>query len=310
MVRNENISMRGTWCKYSKYELKERDDITFIVPTKNSKPSTYDVFDVKNEILKDLLYIGKIFWEEPSKNMQDQKAKEIFFSKRKDFQKLALDFVNKYGFLGNADYLPENLDFYDDENLGVKLGYHNVVPTLDFEKHYFGFLDRDWSKTLDVNEMQYLSGKNEKNEQIGEKRPEQFIFAKEYSESVYEILEFASQIYDKMFVISSYEKAETEDEKEMFSDFIYYSVRHTGLSMYFDEDANKMVLNLGLGTLASIIETIFVFNETNNRNEVRLCRYCNKPFIATNLNSFYDKPQCRNNASVRNYRKRKKEEDK
>ena len=144
----------------------------------------------------------------------------------------------------------------------------------------------------------------------GIERPEQFIFAKEYSESVYEILEFASQIYDKMFVISSYEKAETEDEKEMFSDFIYYSVRHTGLSMYFDEDANKMVLNLGFGTLASIIETIFVFNETNNRNEVRLCRYCNKPFIATNLNSFYDKPQCRNNASVRNYRKRKKEEDK
>ena len=59
MIKEEKIEFTAKWCKYSKYKIEKKDDKFYIVADKNAISSTYDPFDVKNQILKDLLVIGK-----------------------------------------------------------------------------------------------------------------------------------------------------------------------------------------------------------------------------------------------------------
>ena len=59
MIREEKIEFTAKWCKYDKYIIEKKDDKYYILPDKNAKASTYDPFEVKNQMLRDLLVIGK-----------------------------------------------------------------------------------------------------------------------------------------------------------------------------------------------------------------------------------------------------------
>ncbi len=52
--------------------------------------------------------------------------------------------------------------------------------------------------------------------------------------------------------------------------------------------------------------TMLLLNETNGRNQVKLCKYCGKPFIAENIRAEYDTQQCRNKANIYKSRNKKK----
>ena len=59
MIKEEKIEFTAKWCKYSKYNIEKKEDKFYIVADKNAIPSTYDPFEIRNQILKDLLVIGK-----------------------------------------------------------------------------------------------------------------------------------------------------------------------------------------------------------------------------------------------------------
>ncbi len=59
-------------------------------------------------------------------------------SKIENFQKLVLEFVNKYGLLGNFRFLLESYEFMDNGELPANLGYNTSINALDFEKSIFG----------------------------------------------------------------------------------------------------------------------------------------------------------------------------
>lgn len=54
-------------------------------------------------------------------------------SKIENFQKLVLEFVNKYGLLGNFRFLLESYEFMDNGELPANLGYNTSINALDFE---------------------------------------------------------------------------------------------------------------------------------------------------------------------------------
>ena len=76
----------------------------------------------------------------------------------------------------------------------------------------------------------------------------------------------------------------------------------------FEFEENKTLLAWDFNSLLQAIELIFAFNQTNDRKEVKMCKHCNKPFIAKNLNAEYDTASCRNMANV--YRNRAKNKNK
>lgn len=127
MIREEKIEFTTKWCKYSKYMIEKKDDKYYMLPDKNAKPSTYDPFEIKNQILKDLLVIGKESVDNEMFKLGNKEVSIEALSKIEKFQNLVLEFVNNYGLLGNFRYLPENYDFMDNGEIPVNLGYNTSI---------------------------------------------------------------------------------------------------------------------------------------------------------------------------------------
>lgn len=167
MIREEKIEFTAKWCKYSKYIIEKKDDKYYILPDKNANPSIYDPFEVKNQILKDLLVIGKESTENEMSKIGNKDVSIEAQSKMEKFQNLVFEFVSNYGLLGNFRYLPENYEFMNNGDIPVNLGNNTSISALEFEKKYFWKDSKmDWSSTMKANDYHRNTGFNDDFEQI------------------------------------------------------------------------------------------------------------------------------------------------
>lgn len=306
MIKEEKIEFTAKWCKYSKYIIEKKDDKYYIFPDKNAKPSTYDPFEVKNQILKDLLVIGK---ESVGNEMFKLGNKEVTIeaqSKMEKFQNLVFEFVSNYGLLGNFRYLPENYEFMDNGDIPVNLGYNTFISALEFEKKYFWKDSKmDWSNTMKANDYHRNTGLNDDFEQIEGDRLNDVIFSKNYAETIAEIINFATIIYNKKLLICAYLYDDvSEDIRQVYQESITGdSLKKPNISYSAEDGQIKFKWNFM--SLSEIIETILLLNETSGRTEVKLCKHCGKPFIAENIKAEYDTIQCRNRENINKSRQKK-----
>jgi hypothetical protein len=306
MIREEKIEFTAKWCKYSKYIIEKKDDKYYILPDNNAKPSIYDPFEIRNQILKDLLVIGK---ESVGNEIFKLGNKEVTIeaqSKIEKFQNLVLEFVSNYGLLGNFRYLPENYEFMDNGEIPVNLGYNTSISALEFEKKYFWKDSKiDWKATMKSNDYHRNTGFNDKFEQTEGDRLNDIIFSKNYAETISEIIDFATNIYNTKLLICAYLYDDVpEDVKEVYRDSITsHGLKKSTISYGVENGQIKFKWNFM--SLSEIIETILLLNETSGRTEVKLCKHCGKPFIAENIKAEYDTIQCRNRENINKSRQKK-----
>lgn len=307
MIREEKIEFTAKWCKYSKYKIEKKDDKFYIIPDKNAIPSTYDPFELKNEILRDLLLIGKESVGDDIFKLGDKALSTEAQSKISKFQNLVLNFVNNYGLLGNFRYLPENYEFMDNEDIPVTLGYNMVTTAKEFEKRYFWADSKmDWSKPMKVNDLHRNTGMNDYFKQTEGDRLNDIVFSKNYAETISEIIDFATTIYNTKVLICAYLYDDVADDiREVYeSSITAHNLNKTSISYGVENGQIKFKWNFM--SLSAIIETILLLNETSGRTEVKLCKHCRKPFIAENIKAEYDTIQCRNRENINKSRKKKK----
>lgn len=307
MIREEKIEFTTKWCKYSKYIIEKKDEKYYILPDKNAKPSTYDPFEVKNEILRDLLIIGKESAENEVAKIGNKDVSVEVQSKMEKFQNLVLEFVTQYGLLGNFRYLPENYDFMDNGEIPVNLGYNTSMSALEFEKKYFWKDSKiDWSRTMRANDYHRNTGLDDDFKQTEGDRLDDMVFSKNYAETISEIINFATIIYNKKLLICAYLYDDVSDDiRELYQDSITNdSLKKANIS-YMAEDG-QIKFKWNFMSLSEIIETILLLNETSGRTEVKLCKHCGKPFIAENIKAEYDSIQCRNRENLNKSRQKKK----
>ena len=306
MIKEERIEFTAKWCKYSKYIIEKNNDKYYILPDKNAKPSTYDPFEVRNQILKDLLVIGKESVGNEIFKLGNKELSTEAQSKMEKFQKLVLEFVNNYGLLGTFRYLPENYDFMDNADIPVVLGYNKVMTAKEFEKSYFwADTKMDWSKTMKANDYQRNAGLDDYFKQTEGDRLDDIIFSKNYAETISEIIDFAISIYNRKLVICAYLYDDVPDDiKEVYESSITSdTLKKTNISYGIENGQIKFKWNFM--SLCAILETILLLNETSGRTEVKLCKHCGKPFIAENIKAEYDTIQCRNRENINKSRKKK-----
>ena len=306
MIKEERIEFTAKWCKYSKYIIKKNNDKYYILPDKNAIPSTYDPFEVRNQILKDLLVIGKESVGNEIFKLGNKELSTEAQSKMEKFQKLVLEFVNNYGLLGTFRYLPENYDFMDNADIPVVLGYNKVMTAKEFEKSYFwADTKMDWSKIMKANDYQRNAGLDDYFKQTEGDRLDDIIFSKNYAETISEIIDFAISIYNRKLVICAYLYDDVPDDiKEVYESSITSdTLKKTNISYGIENGQIKFKWNFM--SLCAILETILLLNETSGRTEVKLCKHCGKPFIAENIKAEYDTIQCRNRENINKSRKKK-----
>lgn len=306
MIKEEKIEFTAKWCKYDKYIIEKNDEKYYILPDKNAKPSTYDPFEVKNQILKDLLAIGKESVENEMYKIGNREVSIEAQSKMEKFQNLVLEFVTNYGLLGNFRYLPESYDFMDNGELPVKFGFNTSLSALEFEKRYFWKDSKmDWSRTMKADDYHRNTGLDDYFKQSEGDRLDDIIFSKNYAETIAEIIDFAVNIYNRKLLICAYLYDDvSEDIREVYQSSITNS-RLKMPSIAYSAENRQIRFKWNFMSLSEIVETILLLNETSGRTEVKLCKHCGKPFIAENIKAEYDSIQCRNRENINRSRQKK-----
>lgn len=301
MKKNNEGNFRTFWFKYSDYEIVEIEDKHYITPKENSKVAMYDPFDVADEILVDILMIGRYIEKNDISSSNDA----------------IMEFVKKYGLLGELTYLPINSDIVAQNK--VYLPKENIVinqETMSAYDYIELFLKCKKKQKIVMKknvrgEILELSSENEVNPLTMIDRPAEYavVFSRAYSECLVWIMDYARTLYQVFEAIENYNKVENAYTKQVYENRIKkFNPSKIACRVLMGRNENQPpVLEWNFNSLKLAIDTMFALNETTDRKTVKMCKHCGKPFSSQNLKAEYCSPQCRNQANVYKSRAKNKE---
>lgn len=288
---NEN-NFRTFWFKYSEYEMVEIDERHYITPKENAKISMYDPFTVADDILVDILMIGRCI----EKN-------DIATSNEKIMQ-----FVQKYGLLGELTYLPINSDIVTQNKVylpkGNLVSNEEIMNTYDYIELFLKCKKKQKivMKKNARGEILELSAENKANPLFAIDRPAEFavVFSKAYSECLVWIMHYARTLYQIFEAIENYSRLEDAYTKQVYDTRIksFNPSKIACRVLMGNKKDDGPVLEWNFNSLKLAIDTMFALNETTDRKTVKMCKHCSKPFSSQNLKAEYCSLRCRNQANV------------
>lgn len=303
MKKDNEGNFRTFWIRYDGYEIKEIDEKHYITPKENSKIIMYDPFDFADDILVDILMIGRCV----EKNDIEESNKKI------------MEFVEKYGLLGELTYLPLNTDIVKQNRVYLPSG--NLVSekeTLPTDEYIELFLKCKKKQKVVMKknargEILDLSVENEMNPLALIDRPAEYavVFSRAYSECLVWIMHYARTLYLTFEAIENYNKAQDAYTKQIYGTRIKeFNPSKIACKILMGKNKeDKPVLEWNFNSLKLAIDTMFALNETTERKTVKMCKHCGKPFASQNLKAEYCSPQCRNQANVYKSRAKNKMEE-
>ena len=311
MIKEKNPNFKGLWARYNKHEIVKINDEFYIRPVEKSDYEIYNIFDVEKELLVDFLKIGK----EALNYADENDIRCDIMSTEPEYQEMVLEFVNKYGLLGELTYHLTNTHIVSSGEVYTQ-GYSKVekVSANEYIKPYFIGNDEiqqiDFDNGLNEDIITKVYGRDNPNgqEYAHFNKGEDFslVFSKSYTEKVAHILLFSRILYRTFSSVENSIWTEDNNKKVIYQKYASGFIPND-IAFKFDFNKEKTYLDWEFNSLIQAIEVILAFNETNDRKEVKMCKHCGKPFVAKNLNSDYDSISCRNIANVyRNRAKNKK----
>ena len=270
--------------KFSKYEIKEIGKIKYIVPNSiNKKHSSgaplIDIEkDYKESILIDLLNIGK-----------------LAFYNENDIEKSVLDFVDKYSTLGLINDLPLNKYFFLDDKIVLKdynyIENSDLTSVIDIKKYFklfFPTCDDSQIKEL-INAAIKLAETPAMEKYILSDVNKLLAGSNLYCEPLDMFIQYAKYLYNLLNNISN------EDNHAIDELLKQFEVNNIKLSL---SRKDTLYVEFQITCLKQYIDYYFAKTVAKNINLLKICKFCNKAFLAVNPKAEYDTPQCKNKANV------------
>ena len=265
--------------RFEKYEIKEINKIKYIIPVKENNSLTY-VDTYVPDMLVDLLNIGK--------------NHDMFDFSYEDCEEQVLNFVNKYGLLGFIRDLPINEFFFLDSIVVLKdfdatepLNIENKFTVENYFKLFFpNYSDSKITKL--IKDLSNLAVTEHALLEIKEKISN-LLFDADYAEPLSLIVAYADLLYSILV-----------DEDGPFLDTFYLS--HSNFRPFSFNDETKVVTQIKY--MKQVLDLNFLSLITQKPLLLKICKHCEKVFIAKNPKAEYDTPQCKNQANV--YKSREK----
>lgn len=304
MIKENNFNFKGFWAKYNDYEIIKSNNEFYIRPVKNSEYTIYDVYDVDKEILKDFLLIGR----ETLNYTNNRDIECNLMSTETKYQELVLDFVKKYGLLGDLTYSPLNTKLISAGEVYLQ-GYSEItkVSANNYIKPFFvedeNILNIDFNNGLNESIIKYVYGNNPTDVLPNLQEDFNLVFSERYTEKIARILFYSKLLYKIFESTENSISEDNEDKKAIYQKYASEFIPNN-IAFSFNFDDNKVSLDWQFNSLKQAMEVLLGLNEANDRKELKMCKHCGKPFIAKNLKSEYDSISCRNVANV--YKNREK----
>lgn len=270
--------------KFSKYETKEIGKIKYIVPNSINKKhsSGAPLIDIEKDfeesILIDLLNIGK-----------------LAFYNETDIEKSVLDFVNKYSTLGLINDLPLNKYFFLDDKIVLKdynyIGNSDITTVVDKKKYFklfFPTCDDNQIKEL-INNVTKLTETPAMEKYILSDVNKLLSGSNLYCEPLDMFIQYAKYLYSLLNNISN------EDNYKIDELLKQFEVNNIKLCL---SRKDTLVIEFQITCLKQYIDYYFAKTVAKDINLLKICKFCNKAFLAVNPKAEYDTPQCKNKANV------------
>jgi hypothetical protein len=299
-------SFSSEWIKYDNYEYREDNGGNlYICPTKGAKISFYKAFDVRGEMLPDILNIGRM--------IKDEKALE---TGRKSLMDMVLVFVRKYGLLVLMNYFPFNERFLNQNKVllpeGNMISQKELLSAKEYVQKFIPFATPDTFEIRSGNNGAVAI--NHKDEIpvtlfIEKPLPFEIMFSRHYCEKFDWIATYAGEIYDYFSLINAFYKDRPYADAQKFRDVCKslidtFSAQGMSFNLKLHEKAK---IEWDFNSLRAAIDTIFGFMIGSGEDcPVKVCKHDGVIFYAKNPKAEFCSPQCRNQFNV--YKSRGKKE--
>ena len=270
--------------KFAKYDIKEVNKKKYIFPDSINKEqsSGAPLIDIEKDfeesILIDLLNIGK-----------------LAFYNETDIEKSVLDFVNKYSTLGLINDLPLNKYFFLDDKIVLKdynyIGNSDLTTVVDRKKYFklfFPTCDDNQIKEL-INEVTKLTETPAMEKYILSDVNKLLAGSNLYCEPLDMFIQYAKYLYSLLNNITN------EDNYNIDELLKQFEINNIKMSLSRKE---TLVVEFQITCLKQYIDYYFAKTVAQDINLLKICKFCNKAFLAVNPKAEYDTPQCKNKANV------------
>ena len=298
-MKNLFAHTSAPWIRYSGYEYKTADDGTlYITVSEGAEPEMYRPMQEAEQLITDAVNVGLAAMHKAS----EEELKES-----------VLDFVKKYGFLGFMTALPTTADFITYESVYLPKNHFIKEESLPTEKYLSYFYPFD---KLDFRKKSVESGWSVTDREgiaitMAMGNAPQAVameLQKEYAERYDWILkEFTDLAFTFMTSFLYYLDYDTIDEQTR-------SLYRQGISAFggisptyriaLEKDSPVIVWDFH--SLLVMVQMCFSFMLTDKDSDIRLCKHCNKAFVATRRGNEFCSQKCKNQFNVYKSREKKK----
>ena len=283
-MRNLFEHTSASWVRYSDYEWREKDGNLYLLPAKDAAPKPYDPMEDAEALVLAAMDIGLMLFRHEAEGKVREAMRE---------------FACKYGLLGIMTALPTTAHFIDYEN--VYFPYNNLIKTeaMDTEEYlslFFPFQmpefvknrkDSAWNTDDRIMIALVMTYQAE---------PEAVVmsFMRDYGER-YDWL--ASVFRDWAFTFMGsflyYLDKDTADETTLDLYRKGMAAFDGNAPTYHLEQREHPTLVWDFHSLMVNIKLLFSFMLTDEDRPLRMCKQCQRAFIAPRANSEFCSQACR-----------------
>ena len=280
----------ASWVRYSDYEWKECGGILYLLPTAEAQPRPYDPMKTAETLVMDAMDIGLMCFQKKS----DTEIKSAI-----------REYACKYGLLGIMTALPTTAKFVEYEKVYLpknELIREEAMDTMAYLDLFFPFkkpdfikngLESSWSeedRTMIALIMTY-SG-----------YPQSMVmgFMRNYGER-YDWLKSIFKDWSFTFMTSFlyYEDKDKLDEESLMLYRKGMAAFDGNAPTYHIELREKPTLVWDFHSLLLDIKMMFTLMLTDETRPLRMCKNCQRAFIAERSNMVFCSSTCRNDYKER-----------
>ncbi|MCL2124092.1 MAG: hypothetical protein FWH34_08360 [Desulfovibrionaceae bacterium] len=291
------------WVKYSEYVIREaRDGNRYIRPSSKARVAVYDPLKDTEALVVDALNVGLL---------------HMSSSKQAMAEAATMEFVHKYGLLGLVTALPTTPDFMEYEMVYLPKNQFiktDAMPKKEYASLFFPFYRPEYLKGDDEPHYDMPIDRDAlalaftfTNKPLGMTMSFELAYAERYDWLALQFKDWAFTFLSSVFYYEDYENSDEKTRNLYRSSMAAFG---GATPTYRVSLLDKPTILWDFHSLLLGIQMMFSFALTGDAKPLRLCRHCQKMFIARHPNAAFCSPQCKNQHNVYKSRAKKAEGEK
>ena len=267
---------------YRNFKIEEINNRRYIIPEENATRSPITISEHIENILIDILNIGK---------------KAFFNEEINDLE--ILEFANHYGLLGFMSDFPVNRYYILDNEVVLRdynfVDFKDSISIFNIQEYMKIFLPKlnteEINKIIEKCKKDFTPSVMEKYLTTGLNK--HLLYSEHYAEPIDMIIQYAHLLYKTLYYL-----IKDKYRSDILPILSVNNITHSPFTLFSGQ------FEIKINYLKQAIDLFYSLQISQEVRLLKICNFCNKAFIATNPKAEYHTYNCKNKANV--YKSRSK----